>query len=302
MAASGTDILASDYVAIQDTAERLLGTGIAGRGYGQAVQSADVFVGNTITKAQWDALRYDIVSIRLHQDGIVPAGIVTLTTGDVIGYGASAPNNNYATLLATADSNRFQINASQAVITVVDSKIRSTSWSTLCEATLTATFASADQARYFFNSGSKMRFTTTLTGGTPTQQYNAWVNFLNSVATRSFGADTDPTVNYYTLTNAYQIYFQSSASSPYSANTFKLEAKTNVANNSAGTATQLFLKVTLADNYVDPGPEPSPPPGDLVDGTLTIAVDELKASGSLLPSGTFTITSPTYSLSAITGS
>jgi hypothetical protein len=227
---------------------------------------------------------------------------VTVTTGDVIGYGASAPNNNYATLLATADSNRFQINASQAVITVVDSKIRSTSWSTLCEATLTATFASADQARYFFNSGSKMRFTTTLTGGTPTQQYNAWVNFLNSVATRSFGADTDPTVNYYTLTNAYQIYFQSSPSSPYSANTFKLEAKTNVANNSAGTATQLFLKVTLADNYVDPGPEPSPPPGDLVDGTLTIAVDELKASGSLLPSGTFTITSPTYSLSAITGS
>jgi hypothetical protein len=301
MAASGTNILASDYVAIQDTAALLLGAGAATRGYGQTVQSADVFSGNAITKAQWDALRNDIVSIKLHQDGVVPVGVVTVNVGDPIGYGASYPNNNYSILLQTADANRFQINASQAITTnILPSAVRTTSWSTQCEFTLTATFATADQARYFFNSGGKIRFTTTLTGGTTTQQYNAWVNLLNSVATRSFGADTDPTVNYYTLTNSYQTYFQSSASSPYSANTFKLEAKTNVANNSAGTATQLLLKVTLADNYVDPGP--AFPPPDLVDGTLTIAVNEFKASGNLSPSGAFAITSPTYSLSAITGS
>ena len=302
MTAIGTQIQASEYVAIQDTAALLLGAGAVTRGYGQTVQSADVFSGNAITKVQWDALRYDVVSIRLHQDGVVPAGVVTVAVGDPIGYGASSPNNNYSILLQTADTNRFQINASQSVITAKGSGVRTTSWSTLCEFTLTATFATADQARYFFNSGGKIKLTTTLTGGTTTQQYNAWVNLLNSVATKSFGADTDPTVNYYTLTNSYQTYFQSSASSSYSANTFKLEAKTNVANNSTGTATQLLLKVTLVDNYVDPGPEPSPPPGDLVDGTLTIAVDELKAAGSLLPSGTFAITSPTYSLSAITGS
>ena len=302
MTAIGTQIQASEYVAIQDTAALLLGPGTATRGYGQSVQSTDVFSGNAITKAQWDALRYDVVSIRLHQDGVVPAGVVTVAIGDVIGYGASSPNTNYAILLQTADTNRFQINASQSIITARGSAVRTTSWSSLCEFTLTANFSTADQARYFFNSGGKIRFTPTLTGGTTTQQYNAWVNVLNSVATRSFGADTDPTVNYYTLTNAYQTYYQLSASSPYSANTFRLEAKTNVANNSTGTATQLLLKVTLVDNYVDPYPDPSFLPTDLVDGTLTISVDELKASGSLIPSGTFTITSPTYSLSAITGS
>ena len=85
---------------------------------------------------------------------------------------------------------------------------------------------------------------------------------------------------------------------------YTLEARTDVANNSTGTATQLFLRVTLADSYVDPdvASGASFPPGDTVNGTLTLAVSELKAAGSLQPSGSFVITSPSYSLSAITGS
>lgn len=301
MAAIGSDILASEYVAIQDAAELLLGTGSATRGYGQTVQSTDVFSGNAITKAQWDALRFDIVNLRLHQDGTTPS-IVTVNIGDVIGYGAAAPNTNYASLLATADTNRFLIDVSQSVVTSKGSAVRTTSWSTQCQFTLTVTFATATQGRHFFNSGGKVRLTTSLSGGTATAQYNAWVNFLNTVATKSFGATNAdiPAVNYYTLTNSYQTYFQGSLSTTYSANTFVLEARSNVSNNSTGTATQLELRVTLADNYVDPGP--GNPPPDLVDGTLTIAVEELKAAGNLLPSGTFSITSPTYSLSAIAGS
>jgi len=106
-------------------------------------------------------------------------------------------------------------------------------------------------------------------------------------------------VSYYTLTNTFQTYFQINASSPYSTNSITLDARTNVANNSTGTATQLFLRITLTDSYVDPFPATAP--GDSVDGTFTIAVSELKASGSLVPAGTFSITSPSYSLSSITG-
>ena len=43
------------------------------------------------------------------------------------------------------------------------------------------------------------------------------------------------------------------------------------------------------------------PPDDVVDGTLTVTVTEKRATGSLLPSGTFTITRPTYSITAIGG-
>lgn len=293
----GTDILAAQYVTIQDKAESLIGAGSVTRGYGQTVQSSDVFAGNTITKAQWDLIKFDIINIKFHQDGVLP-GVVTVNVGDPINFGATAPNTNYNTLLETAITNRFQIAGSQSVVNSTASQIYTTPWSSSLTATLTCTFPTADQARYFFNSGGKVRVTTTLSGGSATQQINAWTNLLASVGSRAFGADTG-TVKYYTLTNSFQTYHQSSLSNPYSANTYRLEARTNVSNNSTGTATQLFLRVTLTDSYVDPG---APAPGDLVNGTLTMAVSELKASGLLQPSGTFAIASPSYSLSVISGS
>ena len=105
---SGTQIFAAQYVTIQDKAQSLMGTGSETRGYGQTVQSADVFSGNAITKAQWDLLRYDIVNIRVHQTGTLP-NIATIAVGDPIGYGASSPNTNYDSLLEIATSNRFFI-------------------------------------------------------------------------------------------------------------------------------------------------------------------------------------------------
>jgi hypothetical protein len=296
---TGSNIAAADYVAIQNKAETLLGTGSTTRGYGQTVQSVDVFTGNAITKAQWDALRFDIINIRLHQDGVLP-NIVQVNVGDPIVFSAANPNTNYDTLLETATINRFQIANSQAVITSVGTATTSSSWSASATMTTTVTFSNATDARYFFNSGGKIRISSTLTGGSATAQVNAWKNILTSVGTRSFGADTDPFVNYYTLTNSFQTYFQSSLSTPYSANNIRFEARTDVSNNSTGTATVLTLRVTLFDNYVDPDPGPSSPPGDEVNGSLSIAVSELKASGSLVPSGSFTITSPSYSLSSIT--
>lgn len=298
MTSSGSNIAAVDFVTIQDKAQSLLGTGTGTRGYGQTLQSSDVYSGNLITKAQWDALKYDIINIRMHQDGVMPS-IITINAGDPIGYGASYPNTNYDTLLEQAIANRFAIAGSQSIVTSRGSATYTSAWSSSAEFTLTVTFGSATEGRYFFNSGGKIRITPTLTGGTTTAQYNAWVNFLTTVGTKSFGADTHPSINYYTMTNSYQTYYSGNLSTPYSSNNFRLEAKTDVSNNSAGTATTLYIKVTLTDSYTDPG---TPPPGDSINGTLTLAVAELKASGAMLPTGTFTITSPTYSLSSITAS
>jgi len=299
----GTNVFAAQYVAIQNKAESMIGTGAGTLGYGQTVQSSDVFSGNLITKAQWDLIKYDIINIKLHQDGVIPP-VITVNFGDPIGYGAGSPNTNYDTLLDDAIAKRFLVSNSQAVVTAKTSQTYSTPWSTQAQATLTVTFGDANQGRYFFNSGGKVRFTASLVGAVTTPQITAWVNFLSSVGTVSFGAATDPAINYYTLTNSYQTYFQSFLSSSYSANSYKLEARTNVANNSTGTATVLELRISLLDSYVDPDVAfgASFPPADVVNGTLTIAVSELKASGQLQPSGTFSITSPSYSLSSITAS
>jgi hypothetical protein len=296
---TGSNITAAGFVTIQNKAESLLGTGAATRGYNQTVLSSDVFTGNQITRAQWDLLKTDIVNILYHQNGELP-DIITVNVSDVIQYGAGHPNTNYDTLLETATANRFRVAASQSVVTSKGSATYTSAWSSSAQFTLTVTFSTADQGRYFFNSGGKIRLNTVISGGTGNSQHNAWVNFLNSVGIRSFGADTDPSVNYYTLTNSFQTYYQNSLSTPYSANNYRLEARTNVANNSTGTATVLTLRVTLTDAYVPTGAAPAP--SDQVDGTMTISVEELKAAGTLFPSGSFSITSPTYSLSVITAS
>ena len=205
----GTSIFASQYVAIQDKAQSLLGAGSTTKGYGQTVQSADVFVGNIITKAQWDLLRFDVINIKMHQDGVMPA-VVQVATGDAIGFGPGSPNTNYDILLEQAIVNKFVLADNQSIVTAKATETYSPPWATQAQTTLTCVFADATTARYFFNSGGKIRITSTLAAtGTPTAQVNAWVNFLASVGTRSFGADTDPTVNYYTLTNVYQTFYQS---------------------------------------------------------------------------------------------
>jgi hypothetical protein len=301
---TGSNITAAGFVTIQNKAESLLGPGASSRGYNQTVISSDVFAGNQIARAQWDLLKTDIINILYHQNGELP-NIVTVNSGDVIQFGAGHPNSNYDTLLETAAANRFQVAASQSVVASKGSASYTSAWNSLAQFTLTVTFSTADQGRYFFNSGGKIRLNTAVSGGTATAQYNAWFNFLNSVGIRSFGADTDPLVNYYTLTNSFQTYYQGSLSTPYSANNYRLEARTNVSNNSTGTATVLTLRVTLTDGYTDPGNSLYDVPDtiDRVDGTLTISVEELKAAGTLFPSGTFSITGPTsYSLSSITAS
>ena len=302
----GSTIAAANYVAIQDKAQALLGTGSGSRGYNQTVISSDVLAGAQITKEQWDLLKTDIINILFHQEGSLPS-IITINRGDVIQYGAGHPNTNYNTLLDTATTNRFRIATNQSVISSKGSAIYTSAWSNSTQFTVTVTGTGAtsldrsNNLRYFFNSGGKVRIIPSITGGSSTRQVDAWKTLLNTAGIQSFGADTNPTVNYYTLTNSFQTYYTQSSTGVYgySGAGYRLEARTDVANNSIGTATTLFLRATLTDLYTDPGP---PAPGDSIDGTLTIAVEELKASGSLLPTGTFSIVSPAYSLSSISAS
>jgi hypothetical protein len=295
----GSQIAAIDFVSIQNKAQLLLGQGAGNFGYGQQVQSTDVFTGDIITKAQWDLLKYDIVNLLYHQNGEMPS-IVSINTADLIKYGGSHPNTNYNTLLDLAITNKFKLASNQLVIANKGSKNTTSSWTTQARVTVTATFGNANLARYFFNSGGKIRIETSRTGGGVSVQNSAWTNFLNSTGIKSFGVDTDPLVNFYTLTDTYKTYFQGTLTTPYSANNYKLEAKTNVSNNSTGSATIVYLQVTLNDAYTPIAGLYLA--GDVVNGTLEFFVSELKASGTSLPSavGNFIITSPSYSISAVT--
>jgi len=291
------DILASDYNTLQSRAETLLASGLGTFGYGQTVQSSAVFQGNTILASHWDNLANDIKSIYIHQTGNTPA-IRDVAPGDLIDDTSADPKINYANLLSNLESNKFDLAPTQSLITAIDTKTYSSSWSSLVSMTVTATFSTANEARFFFNSGGKIRLEGSRTGGSLVAQNDFWSSLLSSVAARDFGADTNPNVNFYTLTNNFQTYYEEAASSPYASNRVLLEAKCDVANNATGTATEVELKLSYIDDYTDPG---TPAPGDLVDGTIAIDVTEIKASGNLQPSGSFSITSPSFTVSNISG-
>lgn len=302
--AIGDLISNTDYNTIRSKIINVMATGSGNSGYGQNTFSSTVAAGNTVTKTQWDALRYDIYNALIHQTGAAPS-ITQIAVGDVIRYGASNPNTQYSTLSDTATTNRFDLGSGQFVTDALASQSTSTSWYQSRSVTATVTFNTAEQARFFFNAGGKIRFTSTRTGGTSVQQNTDWSNLLASVGTQSFGGNA-PAVNFFNLTSAYQQFFTQASSSPYAANNFKLEALCNVANNSAGTANVLTFRITWTDGYYDPLAGDSPPPGDLVDGTLALTMDAVRAYGVLQPTGTagsFVTTGPASTvISAFSGS
>jgi hypothetical protein len=202
-------------------------------------------------------------------------------------------------------------------------------WNSSISCTIDVQWPSANAARFFFNSGGQIRITSTRSGGSSTTQNNEWTTILNSAGAQSFGGNNPGTgtspmngQNWYRLTNSFQTYYTLSGSSPYGSNSYNLQARvTDTADNSSGAAANSQFRVLFIDNYVDPGvaagstffPGFVPslpggggsgqqtatpalfPPDDAVDGTFSIAVSLVYATGVLVPSGfgNFTVTQPT---------
>lgn len=299
--AVGSQIQATDYNAIRAKIVSILGTGSGPRGYGQTPVSSDVVPGNDITKAQWDLLKTDLITIKYHQEGDTPS-IVNIANGDVIRFGPAHPNTNYDTIAEQSILDKFTVAPSQTVLTARANRTLSTAWTSQAQTELTVTFATADKARYFFNSGSKIRFYSSRTGGTTSQQNSAWTNLLNTIANVDFGANVPVIENFYTLTDAYQTFYQLGSSSPYNDNYLRLEAKCDIADNSNGGATVLDFRITWKDDYTDPGPLGPPYTGDSIDGDLYLAISEVRAEGTSLDYP-FSVDAPlSYSLNPITAS
>lgn len=303
-----------DYNTLRSSIIPIIGNGTSTSGYGQAIQSADKTAHEKISQNDWDLLRYDIVNARTHQDGVAPT-ITDINEGQLLSY---SNITQYSGVISTAITNRFNIGSGRFLTESAISSTRSTQWNTLVSCEVTATFANANLCRWFFNSGGQVRIQSSRTGGAATAQNSDWSSLLSSAGLQAFGSQT-PTAgfspmngqNFYRLTNSYQNFYALSSSAPYSANSYYLDAKCDVADNSAGTATTVYIRVRFADSYVDtfnvpPLPTQTSnaslfPPDDVVDGTLTVTVTERRATGSMLPSGTFSITRPTYSITAIAG-
>lgn len=284
-----------DFNNLRSKIIELIGSGSGSYGYGQEIKSLSVYQGNLITKNQWDGLRYDLINILVHQTGITPA-VIEIVKGSRIS--ESEPLLEYNELIESARSTRFDIASSQSTVSTIETKTFTTRWNTYAYATVRLTFSADNDARYFFNTGGKIRLSSSRSGGSSTAQNGAWTSFLNSVGVVEFGANTEG-LNFYQLTNSYQQLFQRALSTPYSANVYRIQALCNASDNSRGTATTVTFEITWTDNYTESFPNNVVAPADEVDGTLSLNVAEVKASGLLQPEGNFTVVSPSYEVSDI---
>lgn len=294
MAGSGTTALATDVSTPANTGLNVMGTGSLSRGYGQTTFGASKNVGDTITANDFNNIRYDLLNASAHQNGTAAA--LTLAgnvAGDIIN---STDPNAFIPYASTVDSDRFNCHSSRKSTASAGNNSRTSSWASSVSAVYTLNFSSANQARYFWNGGGRIRFASSRTGGAASAQNTSWSNLLSSAGTQEFGG----AAVYSWGTGSTSLYSVAS-SAPYASNTYAISVSLNAA---AGSATAFNFTLTWSDPYVDPSPGNPPAPEDIVDGTLSYSVEITAPTGghALTPSGTWLQWNyTTFSAGAITG-
>jgi hypothetical protein len=299
----------ADYNNIRNKVVGVLGVGSGNSGYGQPLNSTAVAEGSRVTINEYANLRFDIINAWVHQVGSAPSP-VAVSVGNTVRFSAvDAPVTTYDALANTLVTNRFNVGTGQSAVSIPANNTSSRTWTGVSGdvwrnqigTTFTVTWPTAEEARFFFNSGGQVRITSSRTPQTlTTQQANSWTTLLNNAGTVSFGgnnpsAGTSPSDgrNWFRLTSSLLEYHRTAGSTPYGSNIYVLGARTtDVANNASGTARTAQFVVAFGDFYTDPGP---PDPGDAVDGIFTVSVSLVYATGILVPSGfgNFTVTLPT---------
>ena len=180
---AGNTILDDDYNGFKDSVNGTNATGATTQGYGQPVVAA-VSAGSTVTATQWVTLLTPISEMASHQGTSITA-ISNPVLGDTIAAYAALSAN----ITAVTGDNRFNAAASGTDGSV--SSVTTATWTASATLTKTFTFASANQLRYFFNTGGMLRFSWSRTGGTSNSQNTAWSNLFNACGVIALTGDAN---------------------------------------------------------------------------------------------------------------
>ena len=289
----GDTITASDYNTFATNINTIIGTGSADSGYGNT-EVAAVSAGATITAAQWNALLSALQKGANHQGTTLTNASNTVAQG-----GNILPLSNLEADITLITNNKANVDASNMSTDTGVTSSRTASWTGTVQHILTVTFASANAARHFFNSGGEIRFAGSRSGGSSTDQNTDWTNLLSNAGTVKF-AETSTTytgsggtaasVGFDDLTTSNQQIFTATGQGNYSANDWTIEAKADAAY---GSATVLTFTVYFKDDhaaqtgtYTGGGLGTAPNEGtawtgaDAVDGTLTSTITTLRADNA----------------------
>lgn len=228
---AGDTILDSHYNGFVTSVNAIWGTGTGVRGLGQSTVISAVSAGNTVTASQWATLLTRLKSISSHQgnDGNITIDSVTNPSAtDSIAIVA-----NLGTDIATLDTSAAAgTNAAGFGTPITATSTSSGTFTNTITHTQTFTFASADEMRYYFNSGGKIELSWGLADGTSDTKYDNWVSLASDCGTYTLfgrtsgkvggggaGAVTQTTTGFDGLTGTpTSIFKQLEDTSPYTAN------------------------------------------------------------------------------------
>ena len=224
---------------------------------------ATVSAGGTIQASEWNALFTGMATIGTHT-GDTLTSRSAVSAGDAIAIKAAVATD-LATLAASVAGGCVNTSALTTSSTL-QAPASSSTWFGTFTTEVSATFSSADQMRFFFNAGGRIRIDPIRTGnggvsgasgkdGNWDNLYNAVGNFdiRSKTCLRSGTGETQDTfasgTGFYDLTTGYTTLLQLSDDTyPYTANNIKIEAKLNAA---PGTAVTITVKTTATDGAAD---------------------------------------------------
>lgn len=298
---TGDVIQAVHFNTFSDDTAFTYAVGDGDSGYGQTTfPLINVAIGKIIEAQEWRDMVNAISVCGVHQGTVTTpnpfTGLLTdIEVGDFVqAHDQDPPSSKPVDLIDTialVQANRLNYDpGSVSVLTDQLVSSRGAAWSNTIQHRFTVIFPTADQARYFFNSGGEIRVRGSRSGGSATPQNTAWTSLLATFGTFSMsvhGSATTGTldflnsgVGYFELTTGFQTMATVDGTPPggaYGTNSIVLEARTMDptpvgANNDNGRRLEFRITYTDAHSNVF---------FDTVDGTITSNVDMQIATSPL---------------------
>lgn len=237
------------------------GVGNGQFGYGQDVSLISAVTGgSTVTATQWSGLVNTLNKTLGHQAGAA----AQLASGSNIGIVAGATIQafaNVATAVTTVNTNKLDFNSTRGATTTGANFDATFSTSTFTQ-TITVTFASADQARYFFNLGGRLSLIFSPSGLTDNAKEQSYTDLMNAIgtlhldqltSTRTGTGETLTTnglaIGYWDLTTSNQTILKlTSDNATYTGNTLEVLMRVaGAAGTNGGLGTQVIYTITYTD-------------------------------------------------------
>lgn len=237
------------------------GVGNGQFGYGQDVTPISAVTGGTTVSAtQWSGLVYTLNRALGHQGG----SAAQLGSGANIGIVAGATIAafaNVSTAVGTVNTNKLNFNSTRGATTTGANKDATFSTSSFTQ-TITVTFASADQARYFFNLGGRLSLVFSPSGLTDNSKEQSYTDLMNAIgtlhldqltSTRTGSGETTTTnglaIGYWDLTTSNQTILKlTSDNANYTGNTLEVFMRVaGAAGSNGGLGTQVIYDITYTD-------------------------------------------------------